>query len=825
MSDVLRLTLASLRHESRRFLAPGVAVVLGVAFIAATLVLTGTLQSSMRASVASHYEPYASVITPKGDAADSPSLPAAVADQAAAVDGVTSVDAVRESWAMARTPAGQRGALVTTGTTSQPPEVIEGRAARTAHEVALSTATASSFGSRVGDEVTFAVADDGSPARAEVVGIVDVGDHPVYGGGTPVVFTTAAGVTDLTGLTGWTEIDVRGGDEAATTQAVRDALQRDADVVSATEASDDLVAQLTGGTDVLGVLLTAFGAIALFVSAIVIGNTFGILLARRARETALLRAVGSTRGQVVRSALIEALVVGLVFSAVGELVGIGLACVLVAAGNAWATDYLPTLVLDVPGTAILLPALAGVVVVVCAALRPVVRSSRVAPLAALRPDAAVTARPRAGRLRIVTGVVLLVLGGGALVASAVIHQVLPGVLGGFVSFAGVLLVGSVLVPWLVRLVGAVAARPFGPAGRLAVDNAVRNPARVAGTTAALLVGVTLVSMTAVGAATAKSALTEVIDAQYPIDVVVQGDDVTDAQAARLARVEGVAGDGAVETTTVRVTGASERRDVQVAALPQGIDDVVRYPSAVTRPATGEVVLSEEQALEAGLESGDEVTVSGPRGSAELTVAIGRAVGSGWLVAPSVLHEVDDDPRTGAVFLRLADDADVDRSVEGVHQVAAQIAGSEVGGGAQVRQTNTETLDLALAIVLALLAISVLIAVVGIANTLSLSVIERTRESALLRALGLTRGQLRRMLAVEAVLLALVGTLLGAVLGAGYAWVGVTALLGEFTDAPLVLPWSQLLVVGAGAVVAGLLASVLPARRAARVAPAAALAAD
>lgn len=825
MSDVLRLTLASLRHESRRFLAPGLAVVLGVAFIAATLVLTGTLQSSMRASVASHYEPYASVITPKEDAADSPSLPSASADQVAAVDGVTSVDAVRESWTMARTPAGQRGALVTTGTTSHAPEVIEGRAARTPHEVTLSTATASSFGSRVGDEVTFTAADDGSHARAEVVGIVDVGDHPVYGSGTPVVFTTAAGVTDLTGLTGWTEIDVRGGDEVATTQAVRDALPRDVDVVSATEASDDLVGQVTGGTDMIGVLLTAFGAIALFVSAIVIGNTFGILLARRARETALLRAVGSTRGQVVRSTLVEALVVGLVFSSVGVLVGIGLASVLMAAGNAWAADYLPTLVLDVPGTALLLPVLAGVVVVVSAALRPVIRSSRVAPLAALRPDAAVTARSRAGRLRIAFGVVLLVLGGSALVASAAIHQVLAGVLGGFVSFAGVLLVGSVFVPWLVRLVGAVAARPFGPAGRLAVDNAVRNPARVAGTTAALLVGVTLVSMTAVGAATAKSALTDVIDAQYPADVVVQGDDLTDDEASRLARVEGVAGDAAVATTSVRVTGASERRDVQVAALPRGIDDVVRDPAAVGHPAADEVVLSEEQALEAGLASGDEVTVSGPRGRADLTVAIGQPVGSGWLVDPTVLREIDDSPHTAAVYLRLADGADVDRSVEGIHRVAAQVEGSQVGGGAQVRQAHTDALDLALGIVLALLAISVVIAVVGIANTLSLSVIERTRESALLRALGLTRGQLRLMLAVEAVLLALVGTLLGAALGAGYAWVGVNALLGEFTTAPLVLPWSQLAVVAVGAILAGLLASVLPARRAAQVTPAAALAAD
>lgn len=204
-------------------------------------------------------------------------------------------------------------------------------------------------------------------------------------------------------------------------------------------------------------------------------------------------------------------------------------------------------------TAVIAPVLVGVVVVLVAALRPVLRSSRVAPLEALRPDAAVTAGSRTGRVRIALGLVLLVLGSAALVAAALAHRadvgqgpaVGVGVLGGLVSFTGVLLAGSVIVPALTRLVGQVAARPFGATGQLAVENAVRNPARAAATASALLVGVTLVTMTAVGAATTKSAVTGYLDERYAVDVVVQGESIGASSRDALADVDGVTASAAV----------------------------------------------------------------------------------------------------------------------------------------------------------------------------------------------------------------------------------------------------------------------------------------
>ncbi|WP_162786899.1 FtsX-like permease family protein [Janibacter anophelis] len=379
-----------------------------------------------------------------------------------------------------------------------------------------------------------------------------------------------------------------------------------------------------------------------------------------------------------------------------------------------------------------------------------------------------------------------------------------------------------LVPWATRALGLVAAAPFGPTGRLAVDNAVRNPARAAATTSALLVGVTLVTMTAVGGATARTAVTDFIDGQYPVDVVVQGWSIPDATVDAVARLDGV-------RATTRLTGTdvttTDGIDATVAATGDDLARVLRDPGALPDVTDGSVVVPEDGAEAAGLSTGDRLVLQGPDGRVPLTVEVGTALGETWLVTGPALAGLDEAPRTRSVLVRLGDDVDTAATVDAVKEVAAGVDGAQVSGAAPIREANMQVLDIALAVVLALLAISVLIALVGIANTLSLSVIERTRESALLRALGLTRGQLRGMLAIESVLLALVGVVLGSVLGVAYGLAGVRALFGAHMAVAPTLPWGQLAAVALVAVVAGLVASVLPARRAARVSPAQALAAE
>lgn len=820
------LSLATLRHQARRYLAPGLAVILGVAFVASTLVLTGTLSSSFRSSIAGQYENYSAVVTTQGDAT---SVPEDISSLVADVDGVEAIDPIRSGGALVRTVSGERFALVTTEASRAPHPVVAGRGPRAPDEVSISEAAASQSDLEIGDTVPFVPveAHGATTPRATVVGLVDVTDDPRYAGGIAAVFATPEGVTELTGAQGWSEIGVVAtGSPSDVVDRVSSVMPRTSSVVvrTATEHADNQVAALTGGTDILGAVFLSFAIIALFVSAIVIANTFAILLARRSRETAMLRAIGATRGQVIGSALLEALVVGLVFSVLGVVAGIALARALIGAANALGSDALPTMTIAVSVTSVVVPVIVGVLVVLVAAVRPVLRSSRIAPLEALRPEASVTARSRRGMLRIGAGLALLLAGVIALVVGATAHTVAIGIVGGLVSFTGVMLAGSIIVPLLARAVGLVASRPFGAAGRLAVENAVRNPARAAATASALIVGVTLVTMTAVGAATTKSAITALIDSQYPVDLVVQAERLPQSSVRALADVEGVSASAVVPSSAVTVSGASVD-STEVVALPREASQVVRDASSVPSVEDGSVVLTQDSAGEAGLSSGDEVTLTGPQGSQQLTVAIADGFEEGWLITETALHQINASAAPGAVYLRLAEGADVDATLNAVRDVSSGIDGSEVGGGAAIRDANMQALDMALAVVLALLAISVIIALVGIANTLSLSVIERTRESALMRALGLTRGQLRGMLAIEAVLLATVGVLLGVALGTGYALAGVTALFGEFATVTPVLPWTQLVGVVGVAVVAGLLASVLPARRAARVAPAAALAVE
>lgn len=825
---MLSLSLASLRHQSRQYLAPGLAVVLGIAFMAATLVLTGTMSSSIRQSVAGQYEPYQSVVVAEGGRAE---IPAGTAQQVAHVEGVTAVDPVRTGSGLLRTTTGESYAMITTESAVAPHPVIEGRAPRAPTEIALSKTVASGTQLQVGDTapVTAMAITSATPVRARVVGIIDVAGDPRYAGGTPAVFTTPAGVTELTGTQGWDEIAVVAStDEATTSAAIRSALEAkgaDVTVVTATQHADDKVTEFTGGTDFLAVFFLAFAVIALFVSAIVIANTFSILLARRARETAMLRAVGATRGQVIRSALAESLVVGVLFSVVGVITGIAMAWGLTRAGGALAGDALPDLVFTVPARAVAVPVVVGVLVVLVAALRPVVRSSRVAPLAALRPDAATTARSRGGRVRIAIGLVLMAVGAGALVLSGTLPSVAVGVIGGLVSFTGVIMAGSVLVPAAARGIGFVAARPFGPAGRLAIDNAVRNPARAAATASALLVGVTLVTMTAVGAATTRTAVTDFINSQYPVDVVVQGKGIPASTVAAIDTTKGVAATSTLSGTDATATWGSSSTQPKLAAVPGNLADVVRDRDVMPAVTNETVLVSEPAADSQGIHTGDEVILQGPDGRIRATARVEGGFETAWLVTPATLARVDLHPATTAIFVRVDDAADATATLDTVKDLAAGIDEGQVSGAAPVRAANMQALDIALAVVLALLAISVVIAVVGIANTLSLSVIERTRESALLRALGLTRGQLRAMLAIEAVLLSLVGVVLGTALGVAYGLAGVRSLFGEFMAVSPTLPWGQLAAVALVAVLAGLLASVLPAHRATKVAPAQALAVE
>jgi putative ABC transport system permease protein len=595
----------------------------------------------------------------------------------------------------------------------------------------------------------------------------------------------------------------------------------DAVVETADDHVTDLAAEVNRGVDVIALVLLLFASIALFVSVLVIANTFSILFAQRQRDLALLRCVGGTRRQLLRSVRVEALVLG----AVATLAGLAVGTVLSRGLVALVDDRFPDAGL---GRASVSPtwyagaAVTGLLVTLVASWLPTRRVTDVDPLTALRPDTGPDVRTGAGRVRIALGTVG-VLGGVALLALAVASRSAPVmVAGGVASFSGVLLLLPLLVPALISAAARAAGPVLGTPGRLAAGNAVRNPRRTAATAASLLIGVTLTTAVLTGMASARGAVDDEMDLDHPLDATVTAgrDPFPESAADVVGAVEGVDDVLVVSGTRARIGDLGE---VQVLAVPDDLSAVARGAATGLHLDQGQVLLPFDLVPD---DVPRHVSIAGRDGRpVRLEVVLGDQWGEAALVTPATLGRLTESPTVGALWVRADDDADAGRLADDLDVAATAFGGSADGGFAQRAYVDLQ-LDVVTGAVVGLLGISVVIALIGIGNTLGLSVLERGRENALLRALGLTRRQLRVMLGLEAVLLSVVATVLGTAIGTSFAWVGVQAMVRSVVpEAPMVLPWGQLAVVVLVSAVAGLLACVLPARRAARVSPAAGLALD
>ncbi|GAA1899498.1 FtsX-like permease family protein [Lapillicoccus jejuensis] len=820
---MLQVLLGTLRTSSRRYVATTLAIVLGVAFATVTLVLSGTLASSVRERVAGDVGGYAAVVVP-GEGFGGNAVPAGVVDAVRRLPGVAAVVPV------ASTAVQVHGAAMawTDARTWRPTpavRLVSGAAPTTAEQVVVSTSVAARADLRPGRplEITDST---GAPRRLTVSGVAVPGDgSPGTLWGTGAALATWSGTSDLTQVL---VTAAPGQDGGAVLVAVTAAVARvghgadvpAAEVRSGAEEADRLTTQALQGSDALTMFLLAFAAVALFVSVLVIGNTFAILVAARRRQVALLRCVGATRGQVLRSVVAESLVVGVAGSLLG--VGLGVALAAVVSRVVGGSGPLPLQSLSVPAIAVGLPLLAGTLVTVLAALLPARRATRVTPLSALRPDdtATGTSPVRAGRVRVAVAVLLVVVGVAALAYGVRTASILVALPGGVLSALGLLLGAVVLVPPAVRLLGAVPRRVGGVSGDLAVENAVRNPARAAAAASALVVGVTLITMMSVAASSAQAGVLDELDAHFPVDAQVSAAPgaLTPTVVDQVARTDGVAATVTLSTASL-VLGRGEPQ--VVTGVPTTVGTVLRSaattPYAVVRP--GLVVVDASLAPALGLTEGARTTL----GALPVTVHLVKEPPAPVLAAASDLERAGAQPRTGTLLLRLTDADTPGPTIDRLGRALAGVDGVDVGGAAPQRAELQQVVQVVLLVVTGLLLVAVAIALVGVGNTLALSVLERQRESALLRALGLTRGQLRGSLALEAALLAGVAVVVGVAAGIGYGWAGAQALLGAQLDVPLVVPWGRLLLVALVALAAGVAAAWLPSRRAARVHPALALA--
>lgn len=807
-----RYVFSSLRNHLGRLVAAAVAIVIGVAFATTALLVRSSAAHGVDQAIGGEYKGVDAVIGPD-DRSIRPADVAAVKalPQAEAVSAVTS-SYLRTTW-----PGDVRPSYLSVQAREVAPglpsaEAASGRLPRGTAEIALPQRLADQHQVLLGSKLTLRSSED---KTVTVTMVGTVAGNPTTG--SDAVATPAA-LRAWDPRTSADEVRVlaAGGTSAEQLVAAIDkALPAGVEVLTGEGWVDKTVRSFTGGINVLGAVFGGFAAIALFVAGLVIGNTFTIVLAQRTRQLALLRCVGGSRRQVFGSVLVEAAALGAAASAIGVLAGTG----LTAAGLAMADRFdwdIPAVGLHADAVALLVPLLIGFVATVIAAIVPARRATTVAPLAALRPDTAPATASRAGLLRLITGFLLLAGGGLLLAIGASGQQVLIGVAGGMISFLGVLAVGSLLIPALIGLIGALPARGGGVPARIAVGNAVRNPRRTAATTSALLVGVTLISLTCVGIASVQKTFDRTLDVEYPVDLMVSANGETMPAAAQrqLGQIDGI-------TSVLPLHGTKAKAgpdELQVSGVDVAAARAVVHggPLATLRPGTAVVPYGTD---------GETVTITHLDRSVRVRVTVSDDVDDVVITLADLNRLSRNAPVTG-FWLDAGPKADGPAVIDAVEQSVPGVRELTVGGGLAERSTYTKVFEILLIVAVALLAVSVLIALVGVGNTLSLSVLERTRENALLRALGLTRRQLRGMLAVESLLMALVAAGLGVGLGLVYGWLGTTALMGGTVDRiAYAVPAGTLIAVAAVATAAGLLASVLPARRAARVAPAGALATE
>ena len=841
---MFRLVWRGIRAHKLRLTLSAVSVVLGVSFVVGSYVLTDTLQATfdkLFGDVTKNVS--VSVQGREGYGNDSPRAPvpesalAAVQKVAgvARADGEVDGDAAlsgcpRVGTEPRRADCGAQAKPIKIGSGPKiglswhagsplsPLSLASGRPPSNATEVAVDVVTAKRRDVRPGDQLIVTVV--GGTHVVTVTGTVRFGSTGTLAGASITAFEPKAAQALLGKPGELSAISIAAADGVSENELaarVRAALPRNLDVQTGTQAAEQGSKDVAGFLKIFRTILLVFAAISLFVGMFIIANTFSILVAQRTRELALLRALGASRKQVTRSVVGEGLAVGVL----GATVGIGIG-VLVAIG---LRSLLKAFGIELPAGGIVLRPrtivvayLVGVLTTLASSIWPARRAGRVPPVAAMRDDVALPERSL--RRRAIVGAVGAVIG-GTLVALGLTRSAAEVGLGALLLFLGVAalspFIGRRVVGWL-----GVPVRRIGPASHIGSSNATRNPRRTAATASALMIGVALVSGVTVIAASVEKSVSAIFADSVSADVVIEPQGFqgfSNDVAPRVRKVDGVKYANSYRNDRARVDGVV--RDIQ-GADPEGIERSLRLRMEAGSPAAlaqGQVLISHDLATAQRWTVGTRVPVEYIR-AGKSTVVIGgiyaRNLIAGDLLWPMPLFEQSFGPGPVQIV-----------SVTAAPGVDAATLRDRVSAALrdhptlQIRTTHDyvaaqrRDIDKLLGLVLTLLALAILIAGFGILNTLALSVVERTKEIGLLRAVGASRKQVRSMVRVEAVLIALYGGLLGLALGAGLG-AAVVRALHKAGISHLAFPPGRLVAYVVMAAIVGTIAAILPARRAARL---------
>ncbi|WP_316526570.1 ABC transporter permease [Kitasatospora brasiliensis] len=841
-----RTALRNVLAHKGRLLMTALAVMLGTAFVAGTMVFSDTFGKAMRDSNSKSYSDVSVQVVDRAAGAGvsakekseggSATLTDATVQQLAALPGTASARGVVSGFTGVADRKGEligqfwaaKGANFAPGQDGKDPRypMVEGQGPKSPQEVALDRKTADKAGYKVGDTVR--VAANGPVVEAKLTGVFTTDDPVVNTGGTLTLFDRATAQQLLLEPGRYSSVVL-----TAKPGTSQDALLAEAepkvpsgnrfDVETGAKLQADEQEMISKGTDSMRTMLLAFACISLFVGIFIIANTFSMLVAQRTKELALLRAIGASRRQVTRSVLIEALAIGTVSAAVGLLAGVGIGAGMQSLIGS-LNENMPSASLVIKPMTVLVTLLVGVVVTVLSALLPALRASRIAPVAAMSSgdqpvsQKSLVVRNTIGSLLAAGGLALI--GYGASTGDSTGRM--PVAAGAFLAVIGVFVLLPLLSRPVVALVGPLLRGLGGTPGKLAQQNAVRNPRRTAATAAALTIGLTLVTgITVIGASvtdTVDRAVTSSMKADYIVSAA-NSMSLSEQVPAQIAKAPGVAASSPLIAAYWKLDGTSKSISGVDPASFEKLAEVTLTSGSTAALGQGQLLVDEDVAKKFGVTTGSTMAVTYPDESTG-KITVGGVYQKGGMLGPvllanSEIAKHEPKPYISDVLVKGKDGA-----TAALKQSIKDATGAnpviEVKSRQEVRDGFSQTITFALNLMYGLLGMAVLIAILGVVNTLAMSVFERKREIGMLRAIGLDRGGIKRMVRLESVVISLFGAGIGILLGCFIAWAANGTLKSSLAGLTTVLPYGQLALFLALAGVVGLVAAIWPARRASKL---------
>jgi putative ABC transport system permease protein len=851
MTAVASLTIKTLWANKRRLIGTLLAITLGIAFLSGTRLLGDTLSANFDRLFA-QANGATDVVVRSGTKISSDqrqntrgAISASLLNSVKGTPGVADAEPYIEGYGqllgrdrkvIGNGPPTRAGNWLTERSLN-PYRLVAGRAPRADDEVVINRGAADTGHLHLGDTTTLLTP---RPQQVRIVGIATFGTADGFGPSTFTGLTLHAAQQDLTNTPAQlTEILVKaapGVSANALAGRLGGVLPTGVQTITGAQLAAENVNQINSGfLSFVRTGLLVFAIIALLVAAFSIHNTFSVLAAQRSRDTALLRAIGATRRQVLTATTAETLAVGLLGSGLGWVVGIGIAGLLKAVFAGFGSA-LPTGGLVVRPSSVVIAVVAGLVATLVGGLGPALRAARLAPLAALRHVAVEEVAPSSRRIIIggaltAVGVITVVLGASGVVTVGV------AALGAVLTIAGIVALGPVTAGPVAAILGAPGAALRGVTGDLARQNAMRNPRRTSATAAALMVGVSVVTLFTVIGASLKASAARGVDRSLTADLVVNSAGIGGAYgggrfspqlAVDIATTPAVRVAAGMGAGSALLDGASHP---VVIVDPTSIGQVVDLGvTAGTLDALGPHTLAVATTVAKAHHwtLGTAVGVTYPDGATDRLTVVAiyqhADITGSYLLAPATWAAHDPQPVDEQILIALQPGSNTRSAKTAISAVAARYGNPKVLDRAQYRRTAAGAVNTILAFVYVMLALAIIIALLGIANTLSLSVHERTRELGLLRAVGQTRRQIRSMVRWESAIIAVFGTIGGVLVGTFLGWAVVKASASA-TLAVFSVPPAQLAVFLAVGAVAGVLAGIRPARRAARLNVLAAIAAE